>query len=66
MLGKPLVVLHAKTVVTIVLAILGALILGVGMCMVMVWQGLLFPGIVVGMLGIVLLLFLIPFYKGIY
>lgn len=66
MQGKPFMVLRGKTIVTILLAVLGTLILGVGMCMVMVWQGLLLPGVIVGVLGIVLLLLLIPFYKGIY
>lgn len=63
--GKPLIRLSLKTAGTILLAILGALLLGVGMCMTMVWEGLLLPGIAVGILGIVLLLCLIPLRKGI-
>ncbi len=42
---------------------LSALILGVGMCLIMVWQMLL-PGILVGILGIVMLLCLIPMCVG--
>ena len=30
------------------MAIVGALVLGVGMCMVMVWESLMVPGIIVG------------------
>ena len=63
--GKPVVVkLRGKTVGTIVLGVLGALVMGVGMCMVMVWE-MLVPGILIGLVGIVLLLCLIPLVKGI-
>ena len=41
------------------LGIVGALVLGVGMCMAMVWS-MLVPGIVMGVAGILLLLCLIP------
>ncbi|MBQ2854983.1 MAG: hypothetical protein IJE81_05870 [Oscillospiraceae bacterium] len=47
----------------IAFGILGALVLGTGMCMVMVWNMIL-PGIAVGMVGIVLLLCLIPMFVG--
>lgn len=40
-----------------------ALVLGVGMCLIMVWQ-LMLPGIAVGVAGIVLLLMLIPMCLG--
>lgn len=66
MSGKPVVVkLSGRTVGTIALSIVGALVLGVGMCMTMVWEGLMIPGILVGIAGIVLLMFLIPLCKGI-
>ena len=62
--GKPIVVkLTAKTVGAILLGIIGTLALGVGLCMVMVWDMLVY-GIVVGLVGIVLLLCLIPMVKG--
>ena len=61
--GKPMIVLNGKTIGTTILGILGALVLGVGMCMVMVWDMLVW-GIVVGIVGIVLLLCLIPVIKG--
>lgn len=65
MKGMPPIRLSLKAVGTVVLAILGALTLGIGMCMTMVWDGLLLPGVAVGVLGIVLLLGLIPLCKGI-
>ena len=43
--------------------VFAALVLGVGMCMILVW-GLLLPGIGVGIAGIVLLLMLIPMCLG--
>lgn len=64
--GKPKVTLNGKTVATILLGIIGALALGIGMCMVMVWKNLMLPGIIVGIIGIVLLLALIPICKGIH
>lgn len=63
--GKPVIVkLSGKTIGTIVLGVAGALVLGVGMCMVMVWDMLVW-GVVVGLVGIILLLCLIPLIKGI-
>lgn len=64
--GKPKVTLSGKTIATVLLGILGALALGVGMCMVMVWKNLMLPGIIIGVVGIVLLLSLIPICKGIH
>ncbi|MGI6008077.1 MAG: hypothetical protein ACOX8E_11375 [Ruminococcus sp.] len=61
--GKPAVKLNGKAVGTILFGIVGALALGVGMCMVMVWN-MLFQGILVGLVGIILLLCLIPIVKG--
>lgn len=63
--GKSVFVkLSAKTIGTTLLGVVGALVLGVGMCMVMVWDMLIW-GVVVGLVGIVLLLCLIPMVKGI-
>ena len=47
----------------ILFGVFAALILGVGMCMIMVWN-LMLPGIAVGIVGIVLLLMLIPMFLG--
>lgn len=64
--GKPVFVkLSGKTYATILLSVVGVLVLGVGMCMVMVWN-MLIPGTAVGLVGIVLLLCLIPLVKGIH
>lgn len=64
MLGKAPIRISGKNIGATLLGIVGALILGVGMCMCMVWEGLMIQGILVGILGIVLLLCLIPLCKG--
>lgn len=61
--GKPAVRLNGEAVATVLLGVVGALVLGVGMCMVMVWNMLMW-GIVVGIAGIVLLICLIPLCRG--
>ena len=62
--GKAPIKINAKTVGAVVVGVLGALLLGVGMCMSMVF-GKMVLGIVVGLVGIVVLLMLIPLVKGI-
>ena len=47
----------------VLFGIFGALVLGLGMCMIMVWN-LMIPGILVGIVGILLLLCLIPMFLG--
>ena len=64
MQGNPPITLSRKTVGAIALGLVGALAFGVGMCMTIVWEGLLIWGIVVGLIGIILLLCLIPLCKG--
>lgn len=54
----------SKTVLTVITAVFGALALGVGMCFCMVW-GRLVLGVVIGLIGIVVLLCLIPLTRGI-
>lgn len=54
----------AKTVLTVIIGVVGALALGVGMCFSMVW-GKMVIGVVIGLIGIVILLCLIPFTKGV-
>lgn len=61
--GKPAIVWSARAVGITLLGVIGALVLGLGMCMTMLWN-LLVPGIIVGLAGIVLLLCLIPVVKG--
>lgn len=62
--GKQAVQLNKKTVGAIALGVVGTLLFGVGMCMTMVWQGLMIPGIILGIVGILLLMCLIPICKG--
>lgn len=64
MLGKEGIKLNGKSVGAVLLGVAGALTLGVGLSMVMVWSGLLIPGIAVGTMGIILLMCLIPLVKG--
>lgn len=59
---KPIRV-SAKMIGTVLWGIVGALVLGVGMCLTMVWSNMV-PGIAVGIVGIVLLLCLISLTKG--
>ncbi len=61
--GKPAIIFNSKAIFTTLLGIFGAVVLGVGMCMIMIWN-MMAPGIVVGVVGIVLLLCLIPIIKG--
>ena len=48
----------------VLLGVAGAMLLGVGMCFCMVWQRML-PGMLIGVVGIVLLVCLIPLLKGV-
>ncbi len=52
-----------KAVGVSALAVIGSLLLGVGMCFVLVWEKLI-VGITVGLIGIIALLSLIPVIKG--
>lgn len=61
--NKAPVKISGKTVGTIMLAVAGALLLGVGMCFVMVWEKLII-GIIIGIIGILALICLIPVIKG--
>lgn len=63
--GKAPIKLDAKTVGAVVVGVLGALLLGVGMCLTMVF-GKMVLGIVIGIVGIVALLMLIPLTKGVH
>lgn len=62
--GKTIVAkLSGRTVGAIILGIIGTLGLGAGLCMVLVWNELVM-GILVGIVGIVVLLCMIPVLKG--
>ncbi len=56
--------ISGKTIFTIIVGVIGALALGVGMCFCMVW-GKIVIGVIIGLVGIVILLSLIPLVKGI-
>ena len=62
--NKAPIKLDGKTVGAVLVGLLGALLLGVGMCLRMVFAKMVL-GIVVGVIGIVVLLMLIPLTKGI-
>ena len=61
--NKAPIKLSGKTIGATLIGIVGALLLGVGMCLTMVWSHMVM-GIVIGIVGIVVLLCLIPFMKG--
>ena len=61
--NKSPVRVSGKMIGTVLLGIFGALVLGVGMCLTMVWSNMII-GIIVGIVGIILLLCLIPLAKG--
>ena len=51
--GNPAIPFNGRTVLAYVVGIAGALVLGVGMCLTMVWgPGLMIPGILVGCVGL--------------
>ena len=53
-----------KFVLKVIYGIIAVLVFGVGMCLTMVYEGMMFYGIIVGIIGIVLLLCLIPMCFG--
>lgn len=63
MKNKAPIKVSGKTIGAVLIGIAGALMLGVGMCLTMVWNNMV-VGIVVGIAGIFVLLCLLPFIKG--
>ena len=52
------------TMIAIIIGVIGALLLGVGMCCTMVWQGKWFvPGIFIGIIGIGIVAIAYPIYN---
>lgn len=49
---------------TLLMGVVGGLVFALGMCMTMVLEGMMVQGIIVGIVGIVLLLCLIPMCLG--
>lgn len=63
--GKSPIKVSGKTIGATVLGVAGALLFGIGMCLSMVFAKMLL-GIVIGIVGIVVLLMLIPLLKGLH
>ena len=61
--NKAPVRISGKTIGAVLIGIAGALFLGVGMCLTMVWSNMVM-GIVIGIIGILVLICLIPFIRG--
>lgn len=62
--NKKLPKMNGKNVLRILYAIVATLVLGIGMCLCLVWQKII-VGTLVGLLGIIMLIALIPMIKGI-
>lgn len=62
--NKKLPKMNRKNVFRTIYAIVAALVLGVGMCMCLVWNQIIW-GTLVSLLGIIMLIALIPMIKGI-
>lgn len=61
---KQLPKMSSKNILRTVYGVISALVLGVGMCMCLVWQQIVW-GTLVGLLGIIMLIALVPMIKGI-
>lgn len=64
MSGKAPIKVNAKVVGKVAYGVLSSLVLGAGMALVLAVEGMMMVGIIVGMVGIVMLLFLIPMCVG--
>ena len=62
--NKKLPKISGKNIARIIYAVIATLVLGLGMCMCLVWQQIVW-GALVGLLGIIMLIALIPMIKGI-
>ena len=64
MAGRPVARINWNKVGKGVYCMAAVLVLGAGMAMIMAFEGLMLPGIIVGVVGVVLLLGLIPVFRG--
>ena len=64
MAGKPVAKINWNRVGKIAYCVAATLVLGTGMAMIMAFEGLMLPGIIVGIVGIVLALGILPVIKG--
>lgn len=62
--GKPVARINWALTGKIAYGVVSTLVLGAGMSMILVFENLLLPGMIVGVVGIVMLLCLIPLCKG--
>ena len=62
--NKKLPKMNGKNVLRTVYSVVAVLVLGLGMCMCLVWQNIVW-GTLIGLLGIIMLIALIPMIKGI-
>ena len=54
------------TIISIIIGVIGCLLLGLGMCCTMEWAGRWFvPGIIIGVIGIVMIALAYPLYERI-
>lgn len=57
---------HKGTIISIIIGVIGCLLLGIGMCCTMEWAGRWFvPGIIIGVIGIVMIALAYPLYERI-
>ena len=64
MSGKAPIKVNVKVLGKVLYGTLSALVLGAGMALVLAVEGMMMTGIIVGIVGIVMLLFLIPMCVG--
>lgn len=64
MSGAAPIKLNWKVVGKVLYGTLSALVLGAGMTLILAFEGMMIPGILIGIAGIVMLLFLIPMCLG--
>ena len=62
--NKKLPKMRGKNLFRTIYAVVAALVLGVGLCMCLVWEQIV-GGTLIGLLGIIMLIALIPMIKGI-
>ena len=64
MTNKTPIEISGRMILTVIAGILGTLIFGCGLCFTMIWNNMIL-GIILGLVGIIILLMLIPLVKGI-
>ena len=53
------------TIVSLIVGILGALVMGTGMSCIMVWENLMIPGVIIGVVGMIGVIAAYPLYSRI-